>query len=184
MVAAISGLSQMTGQPINVNSLQTMRIPVTDAPDLVGGREAITATIYVGVSIDGTDSGHMAIVYPPQTAFDLIDLIMGEPPGSTSTLEEMEESVLGEVGNVMGSHFLNTLADYTGLDLRVSPPAVMMDMAGSVLDATLATLLVDSEDAVVLDAKFGTDDRQIGGRFLVMPNPVFQDALMAKLAVS
>ena len=141
----------------------------------------MTAGVYVGVESASAGSGHMIIVYPPRTAYDLIDMLMDNPPGSTQELGEMEQSVLGEVGNVMGSQFLNTLSNYTGLDLRVTPPAVMMDMAGAILDAALAELMSDGDDALVMDTTFGTEDRQVHGKFLVMPSLILQGSLIEKL---
>ena len=180
ITAAITGLSSMCDQHVKVNSLTAKRIPVIDTPNLVGGPESLAAGVYLEVSGSGT--GHMIIIQTPKTAFELIDMVMGEPIGTTLEFDEMAQSVLGEVGNVMGSHFLNTISDSTGLDLRVSPPAVMMDLAASILSPSIADLMPYSEDALVLDTTFGTDDRQINGKFLVMPNPELQDALLRQLA--
>ena len=58
----------------------------------------------------------------------------------------------------------------------------MMDMAASILSPSIVGLMAYSEDALVLDTTFGTDDRQINGKFLVMPNPELQNALLNKLA--
>ena len=71
----------------------------------------------------------------------------------------------------MGSFFLNALADGAGLTLTPSPPAVMMDMAGAILDVALANILEDSNDALVVETKFGTMDREIDGTLLIMPSP-------------
>ena len=90
----------------------------------------------------------------------------------------MEESALGEMGNIIGSFFLNTLADETGLDLRPSPPAVMMDMVGAIMDVALAELLADANDLTLVETTFGTPDQQINGTFLVMPSPVLMKTLV------
>ena len=176
MVNAITGLSQMVETEIKVASLTAKQIMVKDTPQLLGGPEAPTAAVYLGVS--GSANGHMVVVYQPQIAFDLIDMLVGNPAGTTDSLGEMEQSALGEVGNVMGSLFLNTLADATGADLRISPPAVMMDMAGAILDAALAEVLMDGEEALVVETSFGTEDRQIDGNFLVLPSPELQRVLI------
>ena len=76
---------------------------------------------------------------------ELIDLQIGLVPGSTRNLGEMELSVMGEMGNITGSFFLNALADATNLTLAPSPPAVMVDMAGAILDIALAEIMKDQE---------------------------------------
>lgn len=173
---AIRGLSEMMGQEIVISEMTAREIAVKDAASLVGGPEVETAAIYL--SVDGAASGHMVIIYKPETAFELIDMLMDEPPGTTSELGEMEVSVLGEMGNITGSFFLNALGDATGLDLRVSPPEVMMDMAGAILDAVLAEIMMEVDEALVVETRFGTDNRQINGTFLCMPSPGLQMALL------
>lgn len=168
MVSAVGGLSQMLGREISVSHIGTRRVALREAAGLFGGADAPTAAIYLGMSGDAT--GHMVLVYPPAIAFQLVDLALGDAPGTANSLAEMERSVLGEIGNVMGSSFLNTVADVTGVSIRVSPPAVMLDMAGAVLDAALADVMVHGDEAVVVEMTFGTPDHEVRGTFLVMPS--------------
>jgi len=176
IINAISGLSQMIGRHVETTALRAKHIPIKHATDILGGPEACAVGVYLAVS--GSANGHALLVYEPKTAFALIDMLMEIPPGSTNTLGEMEQSALGEMGNIMGSFFLNTLADITGLKLCVSPPSVIMDMAGSILDAVLADMMRDSDVAVIMEATFSTQDRQVNGTFLVLPSPDLQRALL------
>jgi chemotaxis protein CheC len=166
---AISGLAQMVGREVSVSAFSARRVPVNQAPDLVGGWEALTLGVYLGVT--GCATGHIFMVYQPQIAMALADLLLGNPPGTTKDLAEMEESALGELGNVMGSFFLNSISDATGLSFQPTPPAVMMDMAGAILDIALADILEHSDQALVVETHFSTEDRQINGTLLVMPSP-------------
>ena len=168
-VNAVAGLSQMIGQEINVTHLRSRHVPVNETPDIVGGWEELTIGVYLGVS--GSANGHMFLLYSPATALALADLLMGQPLGTTTDLDEMEESAMCEVGNIMGSFFLNALSDATGLSLQPSPPAVMMDMAGAILDVALSDILQESDDALVVETGFSTEDRLVEGMLLVMPSP-------------
>jgi chemotaxis protein CheC len=102
---AVVGLSQMAGQDIKVTNMKIRKVPVKDIPALFGGPEALIIAVYLEIS--GTANGHMVVVYQPNVAFDLIDILLGQPAGSTKQLEDMERSTLGEVGNIMGSFLLN-----------------------------------------------------------------------------
>ena len=168
---AILGLSEMVDQEINMTAVSARQIPVDEVPDLFGGREQVAVAVYL--SVTGAMDGHMFLVYPPKTAMALVDLLMGEEPGTTVEITEMEASALGEMGNIMGSFYLNALSDASGLILMPSPPAVIMDMAGAILDVALAGILTESDDALVVEAVFATEDQKITGNFLVLPSPDF-----------
>jgi chemotaxis protein CheC len=113
-------------------------------------------------------------------AYGFVDMLMGTPAGTTQSLGEMEASALGELGNVVGSSFLNELADATGLRLMPSPPSVMTDMAGALLDIIAADILLTQDDAFVAEATFHAPDRDITGQFFVIPTQDLLGALLAK----
>ena len=166
---AIQGLSQMVGREIQVTDFIVKKVKVKDISNLFGGPEVTLVGVYLQVS--GFANGHMIVVYEPTIAFQLIDMLMGQDAGSTTDLLEMEQSVLGEVGNIMGSFFLNVLADGTGTCLQPSPPAVMMDMAGAMLDVLLAQILETGDEAYIAETNFSMSDQLVNGKFVVLPVP-------------
>ncbi|HXF51646.1 MAG TPA: chemotaxis protein CheC [Dehalococcoidia bacterium] len=173
---AMLGLSRMIGQEIHVTSFSLRRIPVVQIADLVGGPEVTSVGIYLTAT--GSANGHIMLVYDPRIACAFVDLLMGQPPNTTRHLGELERSALGEMGNIIGSFFLSALADETGLDLRPSPPAVMMDMAGALLDIVAADILLTQDEAFVAEATFHTADREIAGMFFVIPSEGLVNALV------
>ena len=173
---AMSGLSQMIGQEIDVTSFTLRHVPVSSIAALVGGPEAMSVGIYLTVS--GSADGHLMLIYEPAIACAFVDLVMGNPPNVTQSLGEMERSALGEMGNVIGAFFLSALADATGLSLWPSPPAVMMDMAGALLDVVSADILLTQDKTYLAETTFSTSDREISGVFFVMPSEELRDALL------
>lgn len=173
---AMVGLSRMIGQEIHVTSFDLRRIPVGVIADLVGGPDVTSVGIYLTAS--GSANGHLMLVYDPRTACAFVDLLMGQPANATVALGELERSALGEMGNIIGSFFLSALADETGLNLRPSPPAVLMDMAGALLDIVAADILLTQDEAFVAEATFHTADRDIAGMFFVIPSEGLVNALV------
>ncbi len=166
--SSISGLSEMVGQEVRVTSLDPRQQDAGRVHDLLGGPETLIAGVYLG--IEGAASGQLLLAFEPKTAFRLIDMLMMQPEGTTTGIGEMEESILGEMGNVMGAFFLTVLGDNTDGQFMPTPPLVINDMAGSVIDAILAHMMLEADDVMAVETKFGTDDMEIEGAFLVLPS--------------
>lgn len=179
---AMSGLSQMIGQEIEVTSFGLSRVPVTDIPSRVGGADIAAVGIYLTVS--GAADGHIMLLYDPRIAHAFVDLLMMQPIGTTEVLGDMEESALGEMGNIIGAFFLNSLADETGLELWPSPPAVMHDMAGALLDVVTADILLMQDETYLAETSFEVAGQEIDGGFFVMPSEALLDALTEHVAAA
>lgn len=173
---ALSGLSRMVKCEISVTSLNLEQLSTKDATDLLGGPGALGIGIYL--TIHGDASGHLLLVHDPEIAFQLIDIQMDLPAGSTQRIGEMERSVLGEMGNVTGGFFLNTLADMTGLSLLPSPPSVIVDTVGAILSIPLNFLMDKQEEALAVKTTFSAGTRQIHGTFLILPTAEFMKTVL------
>ncbi len=173
---SMQGLSQMMEKELVVTAFRIEQCPAKDAAELLGGPEKIVVGIYL--SINGDAPGHIMLVHDPKMAYELIDMQMGLPPGSTIRMDEMELSVMGEMGNITGAYFLNAIADATGLNLGISPPAVMVDMAGAILDIALSDIMQRQDEILVVRTTFGTSNSQVDGTFLVMPTMEFLQAIL------
>ncbi|MFN8639433.1 MAG: chemotaxis protein CheC [Dehalococcoidia bacterium] len=174
---AMAGLSQMIGQEIEVRDFELERVPVASISEYVGGAEAQSVGIYLTVT--GAADGHLMLIYEPRVAFAFVDLLMMQPPDTTTEMSPMATSALGEMGNVIGAFFLNAIADATGLSLRPSPPTVMTDMAGALLDVVTADILLYSDDTYLADTTFATADRDITGAFFVIPSQGLLEAILS-----
>jgi chemotaxis protein CheC len=172
---AMKGLSEMIGQEIEVRAFGLRRVPVADIADIVGGPEVMSIGIYLTVS--GSAEGHLMLMYEPSIAHAFVDLLMYQPIGTTVELGEMELSALGEMGNIIGAFFLNAIADAANIELWPSPPAVMADMAGALLDVVTADILLTQDETYVAETTFNVAGNEISGMFFVMPSEQLLEAL-------
>ena len=177
---AISGLGDMVGEAVRTTFISPRTLPASQVNELIGGPETDMVVIHLGVSGDAT--GHILVMFKPETAFDLVNMLLDREPGSACELDELAVSTMGEMGNVMGAYFLSALGDTTGARLMPSPPTVMRDMVGAVIDAAVADIMADSDDILVVETRFGTANQQIRGIFLVLPNPRLKEVLLDRWA--
>lgn len=172
---AMANLSIMIGQEVSVENLRLRQVSMDEVAQLMGGPEALTVGVYLTVS--GSADGHMMLMYQPAIALAFVDLLLGQELGSTRDLGEMEQSALGEMGNVVGSSFLNAMADSVSLRLMPSPPSVTMDMAGALLDIIAADVLLTQDEAYIAETTFRTSDQRMSGVFFVIPGDSLMQAL-------
>lgn len=177
MTNSISGLSQMVGRDFQVNSINIRKVPAKDMPYVLGGPEHMVVGVYITFS--GASNGHILLAHKPDFAYKILDMLFGNPPGTTNTLDDMSQSALGEMGNITGTFFLNAVADSLGVFLNPSPPVVLLDMAGAILDIALAEILAERDDVFIAETSFGVADRTVEGTFLIMPNASFLELPLA-----
>jgi chemotaxis protein CheC len=165
---AVTGLSQMVNENFKISTLSIEEVSFRNAANLIGKAEEKVIAVYLLFS--GNTSGQILLAFQPATAYELVDMAMGQTLGTTQDLGEMERSVLGEMGNIVGTFFLNGVADSVGLRLMPSPPAVVEDMAGALIDSILAEAFEDTDSLFVIKLLFSSSVKEIEGRFLVLPS--------------
>lgn len=169
LTRAADALSRLAGHPIQILLTTVDLVPVQAVPGFLGGPETVVSAVYL--QITGQLEGYILLLFPLSNAMHVTDLMLGLPPGSTRTLGELEQSALGEAGNVTGSAFLNYLSEISGLDGRPSPPAVVIDMVGAVLDLMLIQASQYGDDILMLEAIFRGAEESITGYLWVVPMP-------------
>ncbi len=170
------GLTQMFSADVVVTALRIETVPLHEVITMVGDPEMEVAGIYL--MAEGDVSGHLLLLMRIPSAMELCDILLESPPGATQELGEMEISALGEVGNIVGSFFLNSMADSSGLRLQVSPPVVACDMAGALISAALTDVAMYADEALVIDANFEHRGRRLPAWFLAFPDPTMLPAML------
>ncbi len=166
---AAAGLSGMVGAEITVTDPHIRLVPMTDIPTLLGGPEEEAVGIYL--QAQGDVQGQIMLIMPCDKALELVDMLMEQPLGTTQQLGALERSALAEVGNMTASFFLNAVAKRLHLDIRPSPPAVMVDMVAAILDIVAAISGGVSEHVLLMQGAFMRDGREVEVNFWVLPDP-------------
>jgi len=175
---AARAMTEMIGETFTVTDPNISSVKFTEIPQILGGPENDAVGIYL--RIEGTISGQIMLIVPYSKALELADLLMGEPIGTTQSLGRIERSALAELGNLTGSFFLNAIADSTGVYVRPSPPAVIVDMVGAIMDIILATCDILSEEVLLIHAKFVRNGRETQANFWIIPDNTTVNTLMEK----
>ena len=176
-----TALSQIINHRIDMNVPEVSIVPITDVPDLVGGPDVMVAGVFLRVY--GAAPSNILFLLPQESAFYLVDMILGKPHGETKTLDFMDESALMEIGNILAGAYLNALFNLTKLSLLPSIPALAMDMAGAILSVVLIQLAQMGDNALVIETEFQADEDGIKGHFSLVPDPGSLDTILTAVGV-
>lgn len=158
-------LSEMTDKSIFLKAPKLGVGSLASIINMAGGEEA--DAISICLIFDGQVKGNMLLVFPGQSAFKLIELVMQDEAGNRRELDEMGISVLGEVGNLVSAYFLSTLSDYTGMDLRPSSPMLSHDMVGAIISTAMLMLSRAPEEVLYIETEISSEHHKIEGYLML-----------------
>ena len=175
---AADGFSGMVGRKIHVHNPNAKLVTVLTIPEIAGRQDDDAVGIYL--RFKGDVDGQIMLIVPFAKAMELVDLMMQAPAGTTQQLGSLERSALGELGNLCGSFFLNSVARSTKAKFHPTPPAVMVDMVGAILDIVVATSGGISEQALLMQANFTDGERCVEADFWVIPDMTSLNEMLKK----
>jgi len=170
---AATAIDAMSASAVRMDVISAGVAPTRRLCEVAGRPEDLVVAVYISVS--GGVPGHALLVFPYDCALVLVDLITGQPAGTTRRVDEMEESVIQEIGNIITSSYLNALSDYYGCELLPSPPNVAVDMAAAVVDCVLLNTGRFDEDTISIVTRFAGSKHSIRGFFLYIPETASLD---------
>ncbi len=179
---AATAISQMVSKQISI-SVPVIKIKKIEElkntlQQISGSNEKL-----VGVYLELTKDflGSILFAFPYQSALNLADILMCQPPGTAKELDEMGQSAITEVGNIVVSAYTNALGALLNTEVMLSPPTFAHDMPGAIIDNILKTL-GNATHALIFDTQFKGEQNIFTSYFILLPSPQSLDALLGKLA--
>ena len=166
---AATSLSQLIGATIRLQVPQVHVVPISDVADILGGAEALMVGVYQSMS--GEADGHILFMLPQDRSEYLLGLTLKRPYSLTDGLDELALSALTEVGNILSSSYMAALSQLCNLSIRLTPPALAIDMAGAMIDVVLIQLSAQGNLALIIETVFFEGDRKLEGYFFILPDP-------------
>jgi chemotaxis protein CheC len=165
---AATALSQMVDQLVKITVPKAEIVDIADVAKGLGGEELPVAAAYVQVV--GEARGHLVLIFPTDDVAKLINLIA--PGADTDVLkDEMARSAVQEIGNILASSFLRSLAEMTQLNMLPTVPAVAVDYAGSIITYVVASMYEITERLLLVRTEFDIGGERISGDCVFVPEP-------------
>jgi chemotaxis protein CheC len=173
---ASTALSAMLGRSVDISVPKAQALPFAEAVEAAGPAEQEITGIVLGIV--GDMNGTVLLLVPPADADALCRMLGVEPD------DEVALSALGEIGNIVGTSYINALASMTGMAIEPTPPATTTDMLGALVASVLAGQAHAGDVALMLDSNLVVEGADCAVSFLLVPDQGGVDTLLARLGLS
>jgi chemotaxis protein CheC len=173
---ASTALSTMLGRSVDISVPNAQALPFAEAVEAAGPAEQDITGIVLGIV--GEMHGTVLLLVPPADADAMCRMLGVEPD------DEFALSALGEIGNIVGTSYINALASMTGMDIEPTPPATATDMLGALVASVLAQQAHAGDVALMLDSNLVVEGEDCSVAFLLVPDQGGVETLLSRLGLS
>lgn len=135
-------LSELAERRFDIKEIAMTYHEPEELPTLLG--DAATPVCASFYEIRGELPGFLLLLMPVDQVKPFLEPLLGEACDDPA----MADSTIGEIGNIVGSSFLNHIADSYRIFAAPTPPQVFRDMIGALL-GSLAAVLVSAQESRV-----------------------------------
>ncbi len=178
---AASALADLLQCETNIAVPTVRLLDFNDAVKFLGGPENIT----IGMLVNITGEIHGMMLYIIQRAFasKMTMQLFGTDIADMMNLNDMERSLISEVGNIMAASYINALASLTGMTIDISVPTLTSDMVGAILSVPTIEFAKVGNKVLFIDDSFIIGDSEIKSNMILVPEMQSLETLFEKLGV-
>jgi chemotaxis protein CheC len=187
---ASQALARWLGRPVHLTVSEIRQVELDEATALLGPEDALVASCAMALS--GRLTGQILLVFEDRAGLALVDLLMGQPEGTSTSWGELEQSAVKETANIVGCAYLNALAAHLpappgapsaeSIPLVPSPPAFRHEFAASLLEFALMDQAMSGDRPLVIWARFGVEGAGPSWSLVFIPSGPSVQALASALA--
>lgn len=179
---ATTALSVMLNSGLRVEVPVVKMLKFDEIADMIGGPDTVVAAVLTHFT--GEVSGMTLFVLELEEAKNLAGTMLNKTYGDDfTTFDHMDKSALKEIGNILMSSYISSISTLTNLKLSIAPPAICVDMAGSVLSLPISELGQIGDKALIIDSKFLDNERPINGFLLFVTDEMSYEHIFRTLGI-
>lgn len=180
---AATALSQLMSDRIEMTVPNVSILSLSKVSDYLGGPEKIVVGIYMKVF--GDAPGKIMFLFNHEDAQSLVKIVTSQNLSEdvNVTGEDLDQSVLQEISNIMAGAYLNAISRLTGLNMLSSVPAYACDMAGAIINSALLDFGMVGDYAMLIDTQFKMTQEKMDGHFFLIPDPGSLQVILEALGV-
>jgi chemotaxis protein CheC len=157
-------LSQMLNTQIGMNVPDITIVDIARVGEFLS--DELTTMVIFELQGDIPHGGFLVLHFPRDSAIRTAGIMQGSA-GAAHTFDEMDQSTIIEVGNIMISSFLSATSDLLGFIMLPSPPVLIVDMAHAAITSLIAQMTIDVDDVILFRVRLTSEEHNIAGNILI-----------------
>ena len=179
---AATSLSKMLQKEIRITIPQVSILGYEEAVDRIGDMEQIVAATLVKMS--GDVDGLMLFLFNLDFANTVLEKMIGESYSGFETMDELANSALTEIGNIIICSYINAFSQLVNVDIELSVPRATINMLGGILTVPIAEYGYETDKLMYCNADFVMDGKNLSDWLLMLPDIRSLNEILTKLGVS
>ena len=163
---AATTLSIMLGSTIEMSVPAIKVVDLSQLGEYMGEESAAMVAFELQGEIP--HGGYILFYITRESAVRLTNTMLGLTE-TNRPLDEMDQSALIEVGNIMVSAFLDATAELLGLVMLPSPPSLTVDMAHAAMQSLIAQLHEETDEVLLFSTELVCEEHRIDSDIIMMP---------------
>ncbi|MCP4650082.1 MAG: hypothetical protein GY853_08415 [PVC group bacterium] len=165
---ATIALAQVVKQTVDLTIPDLKIVPANQASTIFGNMH----DVLVGVNIEllGKLSGNIVLMFPEKSAYGIVDGVT-EEHDDLERSTEFGVSILKEIGNIVISAYLATLATFTKTVILHSIPSLTCGTLETILNVAFKQAFDTTEEVVIIETFFSIAKKDVKGIFYLMFEP-------------
>ena len=177
---AATALSSMLNARVSMALPRAEILEFNDALARLGDPEIVIAGVLV--ELTGEIQGIMLFIIPEEFSDEVLFRMLGKTTALLE-LDEIESSVLTEIGNIVISSYVTALSSLAGVEVELSVPQLAVNMLGGIMSLPMAMMGQQSDRIMMVTGEFNIDDKALNSGMLLLPDVESLNILMKKLGV-
>jgi chemotaxis protein CheC len=156
---AATSLGVMLNEDVSINVPEVKIDAFDDVVASVGGPEEMCVAVLV--NFFGEANGVVLFLLSIGDAKGIMEILSFEEDDDTPGLSEMKLSGIKELGNILGSSYIGSIASLTGMSIELSVPHIAIDMVGAILAVPVAEYGASDNQVMFIEESFSTNERRL-----------------------
>ncbi len=176
---AATSLSTMLNTPIMMN---VPEISITDFSTINNSIEQEQSAMVIFTMEGQMSKGGYVILHVPQSSVvQMTSIMLGMPVDPNREFNEIDESAINEIGNIMVSAFLDGTAELLGIIMLPSPPNAIFDLPKNVFDKIVKSSPIKYDNVLFFKTELLCNEHELNLNIFMLPNPEVLSSIIRML---